>query len=499
VHALFHLWVGLTELTWLQAIELSPNIRRNQLLPTGVCGALGLIHFVYALATAPLRFPSFTFVTHLLALLLSVVILSTILLRGLTHLLTIGYVPSPVWSSLLPHEGAIPSIEDDAGVALLKLGTACIEATSYSGLRNELAPVQLHPSLKLSVAGCDQLDRPAHIMSGGFDTRIDDIQVAELTDPNAESRYMRELGNFYRACVALAKDVFWVTLLGTPLGRKVYRNVWRAYHGRWWYGPRQWRIWRRDAWAAAPQVPRQRNEPPGLANAYAMGWSSSVRVRPEIPVAPLVARSTPMPRAAPVNGDYSYDQVLRGEVELPDDEDEWESHASGSSAGSVSGDEEDETPILYRDLMVREDSAEPEDPATALQPILFAHMTSTGTPMTRRRYNALLGGRNGTPTPPPPPVDPFAQVVLSRRAQGGVSDIDVAPNTGGERDEWDEERRRSCVVCMSQPRDVIVWPCRCLLMCDDCRESLAARLPAKEHACPNCRTKVEGYSRIFVP
>ena len=58
------------QLTWLQAIELSRTMRRNQIVPTGVCGVLGLSHFVYALSTSPLRVPSFTFLTHLVRLLL---------------------------------------------------------------------------------------------------------------------------------------------------------------------------------------------------------------------------------------------------------------------------------------------------------------------------------------------------------------------------------------------------------------------------------------------
>ena len=67
IHALFQLWLSLTELTWLQTVELSTELRRNQLLPTAVCGTFGLMHFVYALLTSPLRFPSFTFLTHLVS------------------------------------------------------------------------------------------------------------------------------------------------------------------------------------------------------------------------------------------------------------------------------------------------------------------------------------------------------------------------------------------------------------------------------------------------
>lgn len=503
VHALFHLWLGLTELTWLQAIELSPTLRRNQLLPTGACGALGLIHFVFTLMTSPLRFPSFTFVTHLLALLLSIIIICTIILRAFTHLFTLGYIPSPVWSSLLPHEGAIPSTEDDAGVALLKLGTACIEATSYSGLRNELAPVeQSEPWVQLSVQGCEQLMRPQHLASGGLDTRIDNIQVTELTDPNADSPFTRELHNFRKAVTALISDVFWTTVLGTPIGRKAYLHVWRAYHARWWYGPRQWQIWRRAAWAAPHR--RRQAQPPFLTPTAiaAMGWSSAIRPGSSMSRRALPVRSGTQTRAASVPADYTYDQVLRGEVVLEDDDDEyeWESHASGS-------DDEDDLEIEELDERERgrdgsttpsprdrlatpqvdpEAELDDTDPV-ALQPILLAHMTTTtSSPMTRRRYQAMMSSHNGT-------GDALQDMVLRRRNElvGGTA---TQPHN-----EWDEERRRSCVVCMVQTRDIILWPCRCMLMCNDCRESLAARLTSKEQACPNCRTKVEGYSRVYLP
>ena len=68
MHALReHICTDLSQLTWLQTIELWPTLRRNQILPTGVCGVLGLSHFVYALLTSPLRVPSFTFLTHLVS------------------------------------------------------------------------------------------------------------------------------------------------------------------------------------------------------------------------------------------------------------------------------------------------------------------------------------------------------------------------------------------------------------------------------------------------
>lgn len=53
-----------------------------------------------------------------------------------------------------------------------------------------------------------------------------------------------------------------------------------------------------------------------------------------------------------------------------------------------------------------------------------------------------------------------------------------------------------CVVCQSAPRSIIVWPCRCLSLCDDCRVTLAMNNFDK---CVCCRQDVNSFSRIFVP
>lgn len=53
-----------------------------------------------------------------------------------------------------------------------------------------------------------------------------------------------------------------------------------------------------------------------------------------------------------------------------------------------------------------------------------------------------------------------------------------------------------CVICQSQPRDIIGWPCRCYCLCDGCRIELAMH---NFSTCPTCKTPVTAYSRIFVP
>ena len=56
---------------------------------------------------------------------------------------------------------------------------------------------------------------------------------------------------------------------------------------------------------------------------------------------------------------------------------------------------------------------------------------------------------------------------------------------------WDEDGNFLCVVCKTNQRKIILWPCKCLAICDNCRTSLALR---KYDSCMCCRRKVDGYS-----
>ena len=58
------------------------------------------------------------------------------------------------------------------------------------------------------------------------------------------------------------------------------------------------------------------------------------------------------------------------------------------------------------------------------------------------------------------------------------------------------EHGPQCVVCHSEPRTIIVWPCRCLSLCDECRVNLAINNYGN---CVCCRREVVSFSRIYVP
>jgi len=185
-------------------------------------------------------------------------------------------------------------------------------------------------------------------------------------------------------------------------------------------------------------------------------------------------------------GDDTYERFLRGENVSDDDDEEYEPHPMSqalsrtpstfsevASDDEATGDTASETAALFTDL-----SSAASTSASA--PLLLAHMTdASSTPLTRRRYRDLVHG----PSDPPPESNAWATFGVQSVADDGA----VAEN------------RRNCVICTVEARQVICWPCRCLAMCDDCRENLASRSSASKHRCPCCRRNVEGYSRIFIP
>ncbi|GAA5876034.1 hypothetical protein JCM8547_003537 [Rhodosporidiobolus lusitaniae] len=193
----------------------------------------------------------------------------------------------------------------------------------------------------------------------------------------------------------------------------------------------------------------------------------------------------------------------------------------------------------------------PED----LAPYLLAHHLSSssafpfspgvggGGMLTRRRYRALLPG--GSPSssaanfPPSPSPHHHAHqhhhlpshaaqehatssAILDRRssllsgfaAEGSRAGANALEVMEKKREEWREGRSRFCVVCTVEERSVVLWPCRCLCLCDGCRTALADRTTGSAFAaeggqdgaqqsgggiCPTCRTPVVGFSRIYIP
>jgi hypothetical protein len=150
-------------------------------------------------------------------------------------------------------------------------------------------------------------------------------------------------------------------------------------------------------------------------------------------------------------------------------------------------------------------SAEEREEARALA----AHLGSDRI-LTRSSYRRLqaqqriqiLGGSRLIPANKMTPEEEatvLEQILLSRRAAASAKN---SVEEGGGDDSWATGAAGlgpdgpQCVVCQSAARTIIVWPCRCLSLCDDCRVSLAMNNFDK---CVCCRREVASFSRIFVP
>ncbi|KAK4238171.1 hypothetical protein C8A03DRAFT_44042 [Achaetomium macrosporum] len=183
-----------------------------------------------------------------------------------------------------------------------------------------------------------------------------------------------------------------------------------------------------------------------------------------------------------------------------------------------------DTPIAAADLarLLHPQSPEDQEEARALA----AHLISEGI-MTRSRFKQQLqrqraqvlltnnqafahNRRLTVPEKMTPEEEArvLEQLLLSRRAAAAAAKSGAAsPSPGGgaaaaPNSSWATGAAGlgpdgpQCVVCQSAPRTIIVWPCRCLSLCDDCRVSLAMNNFDK---CVCCRREVISFSRIYVP
>jgi len=139
--------------------------------------------------------------------------------------------------------------------------------------------------------------------------------------------------------------------------------------------------------------------------------------------------------------------------------------------------------------------------------ILSRHLSSS-TALTRAQYQnqvnrenvyLLAPGKNAlqhkSGMSPEEEEDLLEQLIISRRRNAG-------PGTPANAQTWAQgasglgEGGPQCVVCQGSSRTVLVWPCRCLALCEDCRVSLAMN---NFGSCVCCRRAVVAFSRLYVP
>ena len=398
------------------------------------------VHFNYAIYTRHiLDYPYALLVPSIFEEFFLLQILLTTGLNALTQILLQGRVTRALLGA---GAAALPDLDEDFGVALIRIGTYSIAATSTIGLGNEVAEVCL--SADRTFVKLERNNAAVHgpMMFGnsrpGLSNEIKGIKV-EKSDavrwPNTP--WMNEMKRF---------------------SLTVWRALKRAFHGR-----------RNQKNSPGPDI---RTSPVGAP--VKDGGVEELTVEHEME-RKYVRAYTNFLRGDPITDDEDepYEEGSSSHSDADEDADE-DGDDEPPQVGEVDDTTSESTQLL---LVHAAESSRRANTPTPLAPILLAHFTSPdGYPLTRRGYSDLILSHSSA-------TAPVQNGPHSRHRQ--LNDQDGAEP---------EDGRHLCVICWSADRSIICWPCRCLAMCDDCRANIASRSTATRHTCPCCK---QGYVQSF--
>jgi hypothetical protein len=334
-------------------------------------------------------------------------ILTQLLLEGSITRLFIGHATS-----------LMPKWDEDFSIVLFRIGIACLDATSVAGLGNEVSCIALtdhaealkrqmqYGEAEMNRFGVSSITHTTEYHGGrrtrkdGFSNEIRRVRVGcpSQGDSMVDATWFNEFRRFGFA--------------SARFGIGVWRMVGRLLRGH-------------------PVFSR----PPTTSGGQTQNLDAQSLDRDEGQPNP----STPDQRDI-------YERFLSGEVLSDDDDDDFspptnsvpqheDREGDGGDEGSDTPDEDIDTLALFRDLSAAGSSS-------TSAPVLLAHMTDTSSsPLTRRRYRGLVGQEDHQRRE----WDAF---VNSRR--GAVNQPGPPAN----------ESRRNCVICITEERQIICWPCR---------------------------------------
>ncbi|GMM38464.1 putative ubiquitin-protein ligase [Saccharomycopsis crataegensis] len=125
-------------------------------------------------------------------------------------------------------------------------------------------------------------------------------------------------------------------------------------------------------------------------------------------------------------------------------------------------------------------------------------------PITRSLYKELSNLGMGNSQSQDSETAKLIQLIVAQR-KGGLSNHKHKPSRkndveeDGDDEDFEDEsfsKEYTCVICQTHPRQIILWPCKCLAICDNCRLSLVLR---DFNSCVCCRQGIDGYSKVFMP
>ena len=204
---------------------------------------------------------------------------------------------------------------------------------------------------------------------------------------------------------------------------------------------------------------------------------------------------------------------------------EWESDDSGDGRRTPTQREpypssEDDSPFVDSTLDASQLARllDPRDPEQRHETKILAHHLASDRPLTRAQFQHAQNSERAhvltstryrpagfTASSPSGKLTPneeaelLEHLIISRRAHHAAT---AAANASDPASTWREGAEGlgaggpQCVVCQSEPRTILAWPCRCLSICEECRVSLAMN---NFGTCVCCRQEVMGFSRLYVP
>ncbi|KAI0700447.1 hypothetical protein BC835DRAFT_1266294 [Cytidiella melzeri] len=484
IHVLITMVLPLLQLTMTHIIEVHKRYARARLLPTSIASLLSLTHF--HLATNPdvssifatSSYPLPTLIPSLVETFLILIVLTTLALNALTQILTTGGIRGPL-IGLIGHAGTLaPRWDEDFGVVLFRLGTASVEATCVKGFGNEVGGVEAGKMLAAQQerdGGVVELNR-----SGVVSVYNARTSVGSSSGRVRTTAIKRGFWNEIKHVKASTRqeDLWADSLLNVPW----YRGFGRFVVQLWGLAKRVWVVVKRlvtGRCAYGGEEQHGGSLPETLLNRRSSSREPSLSAEDQVDVYERFLRGEHVgDEDDEDDGDFDPDSpaldILSTSDVEGDSEDEQESSSDGEGEGLA-----DDAISLYADLS--QDASAPSSTSTSA-PLLLAHLTTSGA-LTRRRYSNLfsLGPSSSL-------SNGEAEWIMERRS-----------TKMQDRHDEDDESRRNCVICTAEERQIICWPCRCLALCDDCRENLASRTAASKHICPCCRRNVEGFSRIYIP
>ncbi|KAF9291335.1 hypothetical protein BGZ68_004423 [Mortierella alpina] len=128
--------IQVCQLLALQFLSLSSTGKNYRLIVTTFWGVLDLAHFAHAVYYRSSTYPSLQLLTRLPEVVVILMVGISMTLHALTYVVTGGNVRRQMFDPRV-----MPTMDEEYGLAVFKLGRACMEATRGVGLRNEVDAV----------------------------------------------------------------------------------------------------------------------------------------------------------------------------------------------------------------------------------------------------------------------------------------------------------------------------------------------------------------------